>query len=66
VAVVLFSELNLGACFEAGNHGNLMGDAPEGSLNHTNVWSHCHKCPQMEDCRERTIIQQMQNSMQIP
>jgi hypothetical protein len=40
MAVVLYSELNLDACFEVGNHGNLEGDAPKGSVNHTFGFQH--------------------------
>jgi hypothetical protein len=35
MAVVLFSELNLDACFEVESHGNLVGDSPKGSVSHT-------------------------------
>jgi hypothetical protein len=40
MAVVLFSELNLDAWFEVGNHGNLEGDAPKGSVNYTFGFQH--------------------------
>jgi hypothetical protein len=40
MAVVLFSELNLDACFEVGNHNNLEGDAPKDSVNHTFGFQH--------------------------